>query len=193
MIDNIVDKIVVQMISENIIDDVSSEKYRYTIVSMFESLITIGTILIIGQLARKFGYMLVFCIFFFSLRRRCGGFHLNSFLKCYFASVLTSLVIMQITKVFADYIGLELFMMTVAFLVIEIIGTVNHPNIHMNQQELANSKGIARILAAIECVIIYVTAYLKLNSELIAYMTVALVLCALLMVIAKVCGQDMKV
>ncbi len=57
--------------------------------------------------------------------------------------------------VLVDYPQLVFGLLLVAICIVEVIGTVNHPNIHMDAVEMSESKRAARILCAVEVCVIY--------------------------------------
>ena len=73
------------------------------------------------------------------------------------------------------------------------MGTINHPNMDMSKSELRESKKAARLLILIEVMIIAVLVYLKADLLYIGYMSVAIILCAFLMCLAKIIKQEVKV
>ena len=80
-----------------------------------------------------------------------------------------------------------------AIILICIMGTINHPNIDMNKGELQESKKAAKLVVLMEVMIIAVLVYLKANILYIGYMSSAIILCALLMCLAKIIKQEVCV
>ena len=75
-------------------------------------------------------------------------------------------------------------------LVTSIIGTVNHPNLAMNCIELRESKKAARYLLGLECMILLAAISLDISELFICYMSVAIILCAFLLCLAKILKQE---
>lgn len=80
-----------------------------------------------------------------------------------------------------------------AIILICIMGTINHPNMDMSKSELQESKKSARLVVIIEAMLIAVLAYLKTDILYIGYMSVAVILCAFLMCLAKIIKQEVCV
>lgn len=80
-----------------------------------------------------------------------------------------------------------------AVLVIEVIGTVNHPNIDMNKDELQENKKSARLLVLMETAIIVLLITLGISQLYVSYMSIAIILCSFLMCLAKIMKQEVKV
>ena len=63
----------------------------------------------------------------------------------------------------------------------------------MSKSELQESKKAARLIVLMEVMIIAVLAYLKAEVLYISYMSVAIILCALLICLAKILKQEVCV
>ena len=193
MIEKMALKIVNQMEMEKIISKSRCEYYEYALISMVEHAITVGTMLLLGLVFTQFLPTICFMFFFFSLRKRTGGFHANKFWQCYLGTVITYIVVMRIVPVICikqtEMYGILFF----AVVLICIIGTINHPNIDMSKSELRESKKAARLIVLMEVMIIVVLVYLKVDILYIGYMSVAIILCAILMCLAKLIKQEVYV
>ena len=71
-----------------------------------------------------------------------------------------------------------------------MFGTVNHPNLAMDCIELQDSKKAARYLLVLECVILAAFSAFKIDDISICYMSVAIMLCAFLLCLAKNLKQE---
>ena len=81
-------------------------------------------------------------------------------------------------------------MFLMAFFVIFIIGTVNHPNVCFDESEL---KRWTRIILIVETSVIIGGSVLgDMNRKYIMAMMLAIILCAVLMVLAKIIGQEVN-
>ncbi len=192
MIEKIAIDLVDQMTETKLIHKDMAERYIYVAICWMEKFITIGTIILISIAVEKFLPTLFFLLFFLGLRKRTGGYHLDKFHQCYLASVLSYLVILGISTSLVGYPQLILGMLLFAMSVIGIIGTVNHPNMHMDSAQLAESKKEARIILLLEGSIIYCCVLLGADLIFISYMAIAVILCAALLCIAKILKQEVK-
>ena len=192
MIEKIAIDLVDQMTETKLIHKDMAERYIYVAICWMEKFITIGTIILISIAVEKFLPTLFFLLFFLGLRKRTGGYHLDKFYQCYLASVLSYLVILGISTSLVGYPQLILGMLLFAMSVIGIIGTVNHPNMHMDSAQLAESKKEARIILLLEGSIIYCCVLLGADLIFISYMAIAVILCAALLCIAKILKQEGK-
>lgn len=84
-------------------------------------------------------------------------------------------------------------MLFIAVLVIEVIGTVNHPNIDMDKSEFQESQKSARLLVLIETTVIILLVILGINQIYVSYMSIAIILCSFLMCLARLLKQEVKV
>lgn len=192
MIEKIAIYLVGQMTETELIDKDMKERYIYVLICWIEKIISIGTIVLISIVAKKFLPTLFFLMFFLELRKRTGGYHLEKFYQCYLATVVSYLIILLISTRLADYPQWLLGMLLLAMLGIGIVGTVNHPNMHMNLEELAESKSAARIIVLLEGSIICGCVLLRADMVFISYMAIAVILCAVLLCIAKILKQEVK-
>lgn len=192
MIERMAGYIVNQIIKEQLINEEQKEYYNYAFIVIVEKIITIGTICVIGFLMDILIQTLFFLFFFLALRKRAGGYHANSFMECYFGTTLLYGIVSGISFIGVNYSEIIYFFLVISICIIEIIGTVNHPNMHMNAVELTNSKKATRIIAVLEGSIIFFLAYIGVDKVTINYMAMAVILCATLLCIAKILKQEVK-
>lgn len=77
-----------------------------------------------------------------------------------------------------------------SIIMIFLIGTVNHPNMAMDCYELQESKKAARYTLGLECIILFAAIALNINKMCICYISLAIILCATLLCIAKIIKQE---
>lgn len=190
MIEKMAVNVVTQMTEEKIIIEKYKDYYVYSLILLLEGFITVGTIILLSMLFKNFIQTILFLVFFLSLRKRTGGYHLKKFYQCYLCTVFSYLFILSFSNTLAKYPTILMLMLFLSIGFIEIIGTVNHPNIHMNTYELMESKRSARILVLIEGSIIFCFLLLGVDMLYISYQVIALVLCATLLCLAKITKQE---
>ncbi|MCM1083971.1 MAG: accessory gene regulator B family protein [Clostridium sp.] len=193
MIEKMALKIVNQMEMQKIISKSNCEYYEYALIAMVENVMTVGTMLLLGILWGNFLQTVCFLLFFLSLRKRTGGFHADKFWQCYLGTVITYIAVIQIAPIFCETPAVMYGILLLAIILICIMGTINHPNMDMNKSELQESKKAARLLVLMEVMIIAVLVYLKADILYIGYMSIAVILCAFLMCLAKIIKQEVKV
>ena len=124
-------------------------------------------------------------MFFFELRKRTGGYHLDKFYKCYLATIATYLTVMFAGVGLSNYPRLLLVTVVIAVTYIVIISIVNHPNIYMNSEEFTESKKLTRIIVLLEFATILGCVLLGADMIYVSYMAIAVILCAALLYTSK--------
>lgn len=193
MVEKIVMELVAQMEDRKIIEKSSRDYYEYVLVTLAEHIIGVGTMLIIGMLFKQFISTVIFLAFFLSLRKRTGGYHADKFWQCYLLTIITYIAIIQLAPVLSQKKVIMYAILLFAVLVIEVIGTVNHPNIDMNKDELQENKKSARLLVLMETAVIVLLITLGINQLYVSYMSIAIILCSFLMCLAKIIKQEVRV
>lgn len=193
MVEKIVMELVAQMEDRKIIEKSSRDYYEYVLVTLAEHIIGVGTMLIIGMFFKQFIPTVIFLVFFLSLRKRTGGYHADKFWQCYLLTIITYIAIIQMAPVLSQKKVIMYAILLFAVLVIEVIGTVNHPNIDMNKDELQENKKSARLLVLMETAIIVLLITLGISQLYVSYMSIAIILCSLLMCLAKIIKQEVRV
>ena len=115
------------------------------------------------------------------------------FWQCYLGTVIFYIAIMQIVPILCRERAVMYTMLFLAIVLICIMGTINHPNMDMSKSELQESKKAARLVVLMEVMIIVVLAYLKAEVLYMGYISVAVILCAFLMCLAKIIKQEVCV
>ncbi|MFG6324543.1 MAG: accessory gene regulator B family protein [Lachnospiraceae bacterium] len=190
MVEKVALRIVNQMEMQKIISKSNCKYYEYALIGMIEHTITVGTMLFLGLLFRQFLYTICFVVFFLSLRKRTGGFHANKFWQCYLGTVIAYIEVMQAVPILCKKPTVMYGLLFLAMILVCIMGTINHPNMDMNKSELQESKKAARLIVVMQIMVIAVLAYLKADILYIGYMSVAIILCAFLMCLAKIIKQE---
>ena len=193
MVEKAVLKLVNRMERENIIEKADREYYEYALITMTEHMIAVGSMLMVGMIFRQSVPTVIFLIFFLSLRKRTGGYHADKFWQCYLLTVITYIGVIQAAFVLVEKPFMMYGILVWAVLVMEMIGTVNRPNMDMDQHELQETKKAARLLALIETGVIAVSAVLEINRLYVCFMSIAMILCSALMCLAKILKQEVKV
>ena len=75
---------------------------------------------------------------------------------------------------------------------IVLTGTANHPNMHMNAEELMESKKLARLIVLLEVSIILGCVLLEASMIYTSCMVIAVILCAALLCLSKILKQEVR-
>ena len=181
-----------QMIREKLINSEQKEEYIYAMITLIEKAISIGTILWISILVNKLVPTLLFLVSFFGLRKRTGGYHANTFLICYIETVGTYIILLYINSILVKHILFIYMMLGISMCIIFLIGTVNHPNLHMSKKEVSAAKKSSRQILLLESSIVCFLGIMDMEVIIISYMASAIIMCAILLCIAKILGQEVN-
>ncbi len=193
MVEEMVLKLVNQMEVKKMIEKSDRDYYEYVLIMMIERIIAIGSLLIISVIFKQFLPTVAFLTFFLSLRKRTGGYHADKFWQCYLLTIITYIGVVRVAPALSETPHMMYILLFFAVLVIEVFGTVNHPNINLDKNELRETKKAARLLVLIEIGIIAVLIMLKMNQLYVSYMSIAIIMCSFFMCLAKIIKQEVKV
>lgn len=192
MLERIVRKLVDLLLKNGLISKEEREEFFYVLLGDAESLLIMISILLIGIIAGQVMPTVSFLICFFALRRRTGGYHLSSFYRCYIGTVCLYVLITVISDYVSGYEEILIGFAVIAGIVILCIGSINHPNMDLEQDELHNLKTMARVIVALELLAILFLEWLGNAEMIIVYSSMAIILCATLLIVAKLAGQEVK-
>ena len=190
MFEKIANAIVEQLEKEKLIEKCMKEQYLYALLTMTERWITITTIVVISLISNLFVPTCLFLLFFLSLRKRTGGYHAEKFWQCYLGTIGTYIFIVVLCPAMLKYLTLMNIMVLMSVILIAVIGTVNHPNMAMNDLEFSESKKSARYRLLLECMVMSAFYFMGIDNIYMGYMSFAIILCAILLAVAKVLGQE---
>ena len=192
MIEKMAYDLIGQMTEARIINKDMEERYVYVFICWTEKFITVGSIILLSLLFHKLLPTIFFLVFFLELRKRTGGYHMDKFYKCYLVSIVSYFIIVIISEKLSEHPQWLFAIVLLAITGIGLIGTVNHPNMHMTSDELVESKKSARTIVLLEGCIMLGCALLYADMVYISYMAIAVILCAALLCIAKIFKQEVK-
>lgn len=190
MIEMIAMKTVDRLIFEKVLEEEKKNAYQYAMMMLLEKVIASVSILIIAYLKRILIPGVLFMFFFFLLRKRTGGFHASTFFKCYVLSILNFYLLTTVDTYSTQNITIFRIITLVAVIVIMVIGTVNHPNMQLNKEELMQSKKSARYTVLVEAVGLIMLKCVHIDTLCSVYMSFAIIVCAVLLILAKLIKQE---
>lgn len=185
-------RMIKQMTREGLIEVPEQEHYVYALITLAESAITICAVMGLSLVVGRGLETVAFLAFFYALRKRTGGFHMWSFSKCLVGTLGIYIVVVGFMPDLVEHPSVLFGSLAVAMGILECVGTVNHPNMNYNSQELSEMKKAARSMTMLEVGIILFCYYLKVDMYLIGYMCSGVILCAILVCVAKICRQEVK-
>lgn len=193
MIEKISIKITNQIVERKLISEYMREWYIYAFLRIFEVSISILTMVVIGGVTNNLIPMILFWIFFDLLRRRAGGFHCKKFWQCYFFTTVTFIGVVMIEPFLSKHFIIQILLLTVASLDVMIVGTVNHPSMNYDTKEIKKSKELSRRILIIELWIIFSLFLIGVKETYLTYMSLGVILCAVLMSLAKILKQEVSI
>lgn len=107
-------------------------------------------------------------------------------------TIIISIVVIHMCLISVRYMMVIYLLVICSVLVISFIGTVNHPNLAMDYIELHESKKAARCILAMESIIIALLFVLDICRLCVCYKSASIILCALLLGLAKIIKQEVK-
>lgn len=192
MVEKLTAMVVSQMARENIIRHEMKEHYIYVLTILAEKFITIFTIVGISLIVERLVETVIFFLFFFALRKRTGGYHAKNFWQCYLKTIITYLVILWICPILSEKQTILYGFTILSVIVILYIGTVNHPNMDMTECELCKSRKMARWTITLESVVVLGFSVFDITAVYASYMSMAIILCAFLLGVAKLIKQEVS-
>lgn len=180
------------LVEYNLIAVEQRDEYRYALVCLIENFITTGSILLISLLLGNVIPTIGFLVFFFSLRKRSGGYHVSTFGGCYIRTLITYGMVVWCSTWLGRNIHLLMALTVAAGICILVVGTVNHPNIHMGTEELQSAKKASRTMLILELAVIFSLVWINRDVVFVTYISIAVILCAVLLMTAKITGQEVK-
>lgn len=189
---DLVKAVVNAMVAYNIIHPSMKEYYEYALEVSVERLITLTSMAIIALCMGKMIPGILFLSFFLFLRRHTGGYHAKTFFSCYIESIVIYVAVLifgegLIHNMVTTYVALG-----VSFIIIMLIGTVNHPNMNFSALELRESKQSARYVLILEMIIILSLNVIGAAKQYIGFMILGIVLCAVSVIISKIIKQEVS-
>lgn len=186
MIDELIVKIVDSMINTDIISKDDKEAYVYAYTITLEKVLTLITISIMGVVLNRLVNIIIFLCTFMFLRRRTGGFHLETFDQCFIGTNIICIIIEVCDFIWLKYMPVVMVFCMVSVIYILCVGTVNHPNLALDDSELRESKKRARIVVVLEVLLTIVLCIVGVDRTITGYMAMGINICALLLVMSKI-------
>ncbi len=193
MIENFAETVIGKLIEYKYITATQKEDYVYALIMTMETWISLTAIMLVGICLQVFMPTLFFLVCLFAIKKRSGGFHAKKFGICFFATVSTYIgFVIFLMPIMEKEINMTYIVLAIAMVVLEIIGAVNHPNMNWSMEEYKESKSAARMVVAMEGMVIVFLICLGADKEIIVSMAFAVILSAILLLLAKICKQEVS-
>lgn len=192
MIGKMADGIVQRLIQEQLLEQGKNAFYVYAIQLVCERWLTVGTILLVSVILKNELQTILFLLCFLNLRKYTGGYHAKTFCQCYFGTIATYLVMPIFVSILNGIFALHIVLLLTAIVYIAVVATINHPNMALDKEEYEASRKRARVVLMLEGISIALCYAICVGERYIGFMSSAIILCALLMVIAKISMQEVS-
>lgn len=131
--------------------------YIYGFQLLISTISTLTSILLISACIKRLSYALCFLLFFFVLRLFCGGYHAQTFAKCFLITNLSFLVIVGITELiiitnFKFIIPIINLFSTVVIWIFAPVKNENHP---CSEKINKKNKSVSRIIALTYSIVLF--------------------------------------
>lgn len=191
MFETVSKKLTDLLVQRKLINEQEYDEYKYALLCNIESFISFGSIVIISVFFRLLIPTLCFLLSFLTIRKRCGGYHFNSFIKCYISTIAIYIVVIYIGYYKFSLIYFN-FVTVAASLIIVFFGAVNHPNMNYSPDEYLAAKESTRIVIILLDIIIICLNYIKAPYSIILYMEIGVILCSVLLLLSKIIKQEVR-
>ena len=155
MLEKVAAKLTKHMIEKEVVPADDEEVYIYGWSLILSHLASIVTMLLLAAFSREMPGTLIFMAFFFSLRTYAGGYHANTYLKCYLISMSIYLFAL-LTALFLPVHLLQWALLMLLFCVLTnfICAPADHPNKPLKEDAKRRNKIKSRIIVSIQTITI---------------------------------------
>ena len=166
-----IEYMVKKAIELGIIKSEDFDLYNYAFALLFSSLITWGTILLIGMIFRRFVGCLCFVLFFVPLRQYAGGVHIKTRIGCYIVSVvlLFLLIVASTLLITLNLINIQLLLLPVSLLIVFTLAPQEDINKPVSNNEYSYCRKVSRIIILSEVFLNYTMYLLGVNTTVLFF------------------------
>lgn len=181
------------LIANDIVEKEQEEEYVYGFQKLLGKILNYTTLLLLSIHNKVLVPGMILMFVFFSLRERTGGYHAKTPLRCYLGTVVSYFLMIRI--LIPAIMGKHFTYTTIvviSILVVFIFAPVNHPNLLLDRQEIEVCRQSSRWLVLMVAGGIWIACVLQAKEICVAYAVVGLGLDAVLILMAKIAGQEVK-
>ena len=181
------------MYMDGLIKESEESIYSYSIQLIVEKIIGFSAIYMIALFQGYFFETVLFTISLSNLRKCTGGYHANSFRGCFIGTVSIYLIYIKLIYPYLlNNMKINMIIFLVSAMAIFVLGAVNHPGMDWNKEEFEENKKLARITVFVELLVVIALTYLGMVEKYILFMSFGMILCAILLTLGKITGQEAK-
>lgn len=182
------------LIKNNIIDNTKFDIYIYGFEIMISNIICFSIGLIIGVIFSQLIEIIIFLIVFSLMRRYCGGYHADTYLKCDSIFAINIFVVMTLTRMISRYsIYAHFIIVCISFISILFLAPVENKYKPLTIEDKKKHKLSAIILAFMVIIISSILYFIKIQYSIITDMALITVAISMIIeVLKKGCESNEK-
>lgn len=187
MVKNLVDV----LIQKGILDNDHTEEYVYALTLLGEKMITYSMLFLVAAVTGNIVPGCIYICCFVALRHGTGGFHAEHFVSCLIGTMIIFLISLEIlTPFIKENAVIARILLIISVLCIVLFSPVNHPNLALDRNELKQCRQWVRLVLCVE-IGIYMAGVI-LEAWWRQYILVAILTCAVLILLAKAVRQEVS-
>lgn len=184
-----------EFVKRDIISESDIEIYRYGLEIILTSTMTSLSVLALSIVLNSIGYGILYLLICVPLKITAGGYHADTYLKCFTISNLSYFILSLIHKIVeqndvSPYIWL-LILLSCAFYIF-IKAPVQHPDQPLSPDKARNNKRLSAIYLGIDCLTITFLIILAPSSKVISFSALAILMVALFIIPTSRKGGHIK-
>lgn len=190
MLEKVIEKYVSALIKAHMIADKEREIYQYHIICALESILVVLSMTGVAFYFHEVIHVWAFIACFFLVRNRTGGFHFDSFWKCYLGTVGMEVFVIYLVKFTANSTVVIDILCLCMFCIIVRIGAMNHIDMNYSEEEFTTTKKKARIASSGIVVLIIILRIFQISRTMVLYMEYAVILSGIMLILGIIAGQE---
>jgi len=172
-------------VQQEVVKQEDEEVYMYGAEMMLSTSASIMATLIISIIFGKLYYMAIFFLFFVPLRMNVGGYHADSYGKCFIVTFSVysayTLALNCLSESLFLYIGL--FSIIISLPIVFKYAPIIHKNNIIDKHGVLKRKILSRIFVLIDSIIIILLLIYKLNYKITTAVSLSLIIVTISMII----------
>lgn len=191
MITNLADSIAHFFVRKGWGSDQNREIYRYGCEVILSALISILLVIGCGLLFRMTGAALLFYLVFLVLRRYCGGYHAETYLRC---NTIFTITMVLVLFGISEYQTIPSYALVIAsvvsFLIVAWFSPVSHKNKPLKKREIVIYQKVAVSISGV--LLSLVIILLQFEREIATIITLAMLTTSIAMIVSVVMERSEK-
>ena len=161
MLEKAATKLTAYMVDKKIVCAEDEEVYVYGWSLIFSTLGSVLVMLLVAVIAGEILGTLIFMAFMFTLRPYAGGYHANTYLRCFLLSITSYTITLSAILFWSvHFLNWALVLLLFSVLIIFMYAPVDHPNKPLKDHEKQRNKIISRIVVSIQATLVLCLRFL---------------------------------